>query len=173
MIVKKITSIITCLICLNLTINAQTFTASIQNQVALDESLTFDIYLLRTGATELNLGNSDFVITFNNEYFSSPDLAVVQLGQVNSALSNNYSVSSSVVSDRLTLNIMPPEINSTQDFNDKIETISNTDIGTLIAKLKVTGISNPNGTAGLLWRTVTLNNTVIGDIWRFGSLVGI
>ncbi|MBD3373564.1 hypothetical protein GF406_00880 [candidate division KSB1 bacterium] len=48
------------------------FELTVQNQSALGSTLSFDIYMVRTGTDEIHLGNSNFVLTFASENFTNP-----------------------------------------------------------------------------------------------------
>ena len=140
----------------------QTFTANIQNQRVGGSDFLFDIYLLRTGGTDIYLGNSDFAFTFNSENFSSPSFAIVSIGTTR--LENEYALSASIKSgNRAVLNVGAPSIGNQTQFNNKVEVISNTGNGTLIATVMITNISNFSGTAGLQWRTLGDNKTIVNN----------
>ena len=150
------------LLLLPLTLYAQTFTLTVQNQTVNGSEFNFDIYMLRTGVTEIYLGTCDFVVTFNNANFTSPSYVVVQRGDVGSNLNTWYSASPTIVSsNRAVLNVQQPGISDQTEFDNRVQVISNSGSGTLIAKVKITGISNSSGTANIQWRTDTPNNTDI------------
>ena len=141
---------------------AQTFTCTIQNQSAVGTEFSFDIYILRTGGTEIYLSNSDFIVTFNNSNFTSPTYVLTQRGDPGSRLDNFYGSSTSIVSsNRAILNILQPSFGNQTEFDTRVQVISNSGLGTLIAKIKITGISNTSGTANIQWRSIAPNNTTV------------
>jgi hypothetical protein len=140
----------------------QTFTCTIQNQHVSGTDFIFDIYMLRTGGTDIYLGNSDFVLTFNAGNFSSPTVDVVAMG---TSRLDGYGWAPDLQNgDRAILNISPPVIGSQSTFNSKIQVISNSGNGTLIATMIISGISNPAGSANLQWRRSTPNTTDINNM---------
>ena len=66
---------------------SQTFTLSIQNQTLNGTEFIFDIYMLRTGDTDIYLGACDFVLTFNEANFSSDTYTIVDQGDGSNRLS--------------------------------------------------------------------------------------
>ncbi|MGE5807173.1 MAG: T9SS type A sorting domain-containing protein [Ignavibacteria bacterium] len=146
-------------------LRSQTFTLTIQNQTILGNEIHFDIYLLNTGTTDIYLGNSSFVFTFNSANFDNPVYIGDQMGAPGSRLRNNYGYSLSVISsNEATLTITPPAIGNQGDFNQEIEVVSNSGFGTLIVNAKITGISNDLGTSDFQWRTSEPNKTIIRSL---------
>lgn len=140
----------------------QTFTATIQNQTVSGTDFYYDIYVLRTGSTDIYLGNADFVLTFNNTYFTSPTITVTEAGAPSSKIRTWYSVGASILSsNRAVVDVTQPSFSTQAEFDSKVEVMSNTEPGTLIATVRISGINNPSGTAGLNWRLSGLNNTVV------------
>jgi hypothetical protein len=136
---------------------AQTYQLQVANQTVSGSNFTFDIYLLRTGTTALYLANADFVLTFNNANFTSPGVSITaQDGQ----LETWYTLDASIVSsNRCIVNVAPPGIVSTAQLNARTLNVSTSGLGSLIARVQITGISNPTGTAGLAWRNTVPNAT--------------
>ena len=62
------------------------------------------------------------------------------------------------------LNIVQPAFSNQVDFDNRIHVISNSGLGTLIAKVKITGITNTSGTAGIQWRIASPNNTIVSTL---------
>ena len=138
----------------------QTFTLSVQNQQVSGSDFIFDIYILRTGGTNIYLGNSDFVLTFNSANFSTPAFAKVSVGIPTPA----YSVATSIKSgDRAVVNVLAPTPTDQSEFDSWVQVVSNSGNGTRIATVKLTNISNPSGTAGLQWRLDTPNKTIVNN----------
>jgi hypothetical protein len=142
-------------------VTGQTFTCTIQNQHVTGTELFFDIYVLRTGGTALYLGNSDFVVTFNSANFSSPTYVVTAEGMTGWYTISAYPITAG---NRAILNIQSPPFGSQLQFDARVQNISNSGNGTLIASVKITGISNFSGTANLQWRTSDPNKTVLATI---------
>lgn len=142
--------------------STQTFTLTVQNQQISGNEFTFDIYLLRTGVTDIYLGNSDFALTFNEANFSSDTFTKVQQGDGSNRLAVGYTYAVSIQSPGvLLLNVQPPGVGDQSNFDNRIQVISNTGNGEKIGTFKVTTISNPGGSAGLTWKTVIPNKTII------------
>ncbi len=141
---------------------AQTFTCTIQNQTLVGTDFSFDICMLRTGATEIYLASSDFVVTFNDANFTSPTYELIQLGELGSKLNSvAYGGATSIqVSNRAVLSINAPAPGTQPQFDAAVQVISNSGLGTLIAKVKITG-ANGSGSANIQWRTDSPNNTFI------------
>jgi hypothetical protein len=135
----------------------QSFDVSVQNQVVNGSNLTFDLYIIYTGTGNLYLGHSDLVLEFNSQFFTNPQIEIVGSG-----LTTDYLIAGEILEgNRLILNVLMPTIGDQSQFNSRIQSISSTGMGTLIASLRISGITNPAGTSGLLWRTISPNKTII------------
>ena len=135
----------------------QSFDVSVQNQVVNGNMLTFDLYMINNGMSDLYLGHADLVLEFNSQYFTNPSIDIV-----NTSLSADYLIEGKILEmNRIILNILMPTIADQNEFNSRIQMISNTGLGTLIASLRITGISNPSGTSGLQWRILSPNKTIV------------
>ena len=140
----------------------QSYTLQVANQGVVGTEFFFDIYLLRTGVTELYLGNSDFALTFNSVNFTSPVASKVSS---DAQLSTWYSVSPAIVSgDRCVVSVAPPPLDDPLQVPVRTLNVSATGLGSLIARVKITGVSNPAGTAGLVWRNDGSNVTSVSSI---------
>ncbi len=154
---KSIIKVLFILFSLNQLLFSQTFEVSIQNQQVVGSELTFDIYILRTGGTNIYMGDCDFVVTFNHANFTNPTYEIVTEG-----LTGFYGMGTDIIANnRAILNIQKPFFSNQTQFNARVQVISNTGSGTLVASVKITGITNPSGTAGLQWRTTTPNTTLV------------
>jgi len=148
--IKKIIYVLGVVTCILL---GQTYDLSFSNQHVSGSDFIFDIYMLNTGAEDLYLSDCDLVLTFNSQYFSTPAYQVVSSG-----ISTFYTLSSSVISiKRTVLNIKRPTFSSQTEFDSRTTLISKVGNGTLISTMKISGISNTSGTAGMQWRTSGLN----------------
>jgi hypothetical protein len=143
-------------------IDAQSFTCTVQNSLVSGTDFLYEIYVQRTGLSDIYLGNSDFVLTFDNASFASPTISIVQPGIPGGRIEAFYGVGAVIVSsNRAVVNVSRPVISSQTQFDSRLEVISTLAPGTLIAIVKITGISNPAGSANLQWRLDVPNNTVI------------
>jgi len=135
----------------------QSFDISVQNQVVNGSNLTFDLFMINTGTGNLYLGHADMVLEFNSQYFTNPLIEIV-----NSGLTADYLTAGEILEgNRIILNVLMPTIGDQSQFNSRIQLISSTGMGTLIASLRINGITNPAGTSGLQWRTLSPNKTII------------
>lgn len=138
------------------------FTASVQNQSASGTDFTFDVYMVRTGGSDIYLGDSDFAFTFNNANFTNPVASVVA---VPGRIWDWYSISATVVAPNIiVLNIGKPTWNDQSQFDSRVQVISTSGNGTLIGRVKITNITNPNGTMGLAWRNSGGNSTKVNRL---------
>ena len=142
------------LVCLSVSIlSSQTYSLYFSNQHVSGSDFIFDIYMLNTGQDDLYLSDCDLVLTFNYQYFTNPSYQIVSSG-----ISGFYTMGSIIKSsNRAILNLKRPTFSNQTEFNSRVTIISKTGDGTRIATMKITGISNTSGTAGLQWRTSGLN----------------
>jgi hypothetical protein len=137
--------------------SSQTFDVQVLNQETVGSDFYLDIYMWRTGDTPLYLANADLVLTFNSQYFTSP---IVTLEASDDQLDGFYTVSPTIGSlNLLIVNVASPVVGSTAQLTARALNVSVT--GSLIARLKIAGITNLNGTMGLLWRRSGLNATAV------------
>jgi hypothetical protein len=140
---------------------SQAFTCTIQNQSVNAGVFSFDVYIVRTG-TALYLGTSDFVLTFNNGFFTAPVANITQQGVPGGRIETYYTAEVSIVSsNRLVVNLLGPSPGNQTQFDARVLVVSNTPPGDLVASVSVSGITNLAGTMGLTWRSASPNNTVI------------
>lgn len=161
---KKVIVIMSALFLLSQVSFSQTFELTVQNQQVNGTEFTFDIYMLRTGATNVYLGQTDLVLTYNQNNFSSDLFTLVEQGDGSNRLSNDllYTYGVSIVSpNRLVVNIDPPTVTTQTHFDTRVQVISNTGLGEKIGTFKITTISVPTGTSGLQWRTSGANSTIV------------
>lgn len=162
---KFVIFIVMFLIVLSVKTNAQNFTLTIQNQSVNGTEFTFDIYMLRTGVTDIYLGSTDLALIFNDGNFTSDTYSIVQYGDGSNKLYNYYGFSASIISSNiLMINISKPSFSDQTQFDQRVQIISNTGNGTQIGSFKVTTVSNPSGTAGLQWRTSGENRTIVNNL---------
>ncbi|MGD8306807.1 MAG: T9SS type A sorting domain-containing protein [Ignavibacteria bacterium] len=130
---------------------AQTYTCTIENQVVIGTDFKFDIYMQRTDATEIYLGHSEFSLVFNNVNFTSPTVSYVA---GTASLANWYTLDAAIPSPgivKFTVGALFFQ-NDQSNFDARVCKPLTTAPGTHIATITITGISNPEGDAGLLWR---------------------
>jgi hypothetical protein len=158
-----------------LRIFGQTFELSIRNKTISGSDFLFDLYMLRTGSMDLYLGHSDFSLVFNRSSFTSPTTMVVTAADT---LLAHYSLSTSIVSDSIiTLNVGQPSFANQSEFDSKIQMISHDGMGTLIGKMKITGVSSIAHARDLHWATdstdmyyTILHNLSDADPWRSNEI---
>jgi hypothetical protein len=142
-------------------VSAQTYELHIANQTVTGTELTFDIYMLRMSGSYMWLGTSDFQLTFNAGNFASPTLTIVTSG-----LTSAYGKSRSLAGNTITVNLNTPSFDEDQlSFETNVVNISAVPPGTLIARLKITGISNGSGSFGLHWVSSTVTAFTPADPW--------
>jgi len=124
----------------------------VANQQVMGSDFIFDLYLLRTGDTPLLLGDCDFVLTFNEANFSNPVASLLSKG-----LAGNYDIEASLSGNRCCINVRPLFTDIAMAQN--ISTL--TPIGELVAEVMISGIADPEGTAGLNWRNPGVANATI------------
>jgi hypothetical protein len=125
-----------------------TYTCTVQNQVVVGTTFSFDLFVVRTGDA-FDLGDCDLALTFNNGFFTAPVASAV--GSIAGyAMGASFPVG---IPNRVVLNVTAP---GSGQFPVPL-----TD--TKIATVSITGISTPSGTAGLQWHNTTLFQTYSGD----------
>ena len=152
---------------------------TIENQSVVGSEFFFDVYLTRTGTKDLYLSNAEFVLHFNDNFFTSPSL--VKVGTVpgfctfvptNSTPANDLATrtlyfnntTTSIVNIppnvlKITLSIPTPPDQST--FDNQIAKIDNTPNTHRLGRFKITGLTYTLGTSGLSWRLVTPHETYV------------
>ena len=140
---------------------------SIQNQKVEGTDLFFDIYLRTTTGTsgDLFLAGSDFVLTYNDQFFSSPSITLVDgttvftaINAANAALvsllySSNTSPRIDGLSGNIIINLNGVDPGNQTAFESFVAKIDGTESLHRLGTFRLSGISNPNGTAGLKWKT--------------------
>ena len=156
-------------------VNAQVdVTLTIENQQTVGTDFFFDIYLQATSApaNPLYLGNADFVLTFNASNFTNPTLskepqAGVSYGYCTFVPSDpsgsntditrtNYYDNTSpapISGNELIINLNGPTPSDQNAFDTRVAKIDEQASTHRLGRFKISGISNPNGTAGLQWKT--------------------
>lgn len=155
----KINLFIILLLCCSNAYSQVTFQANVTNQQVSGDTIKFDIYLFTTGVSDLYLGNSDFIFTYNSANFSSPLFEYID-GSTSFINSNgkptaayDFNIAAGFApGGNLAVNINQPIFGNQTQFNNSIAKI-NTAPGTYkLGTFRLTGINNPAGTFGLQWK---------------------
>ncbi|MCB0667998.1 MAG: T9SS type A sorting domain-containing protein [Saprospiraceae bacterium] len=147
-------------------------TLTIENQSTENGDFYFDVYLYRSSGIadgDIYLGNSNFYLTFNNTNFSSPSIAKVgnspghcNLKPTSNSMIDQLVTSSNYYSDtepsifdgnKIAIQINAPTPSDQLEFDTRVAKINNSTSTHCLGRFKITGISNPYGTAGLKWIT--------------------
>jgi hypothetical protein len=155
---------------------SQSFTLQVSNQHADGTNFYFNVIMSRTGDTPLYLGNCDIALTFTSANFTSP---VASVEAADDQLNTWYSIDPSVNGSAILLSIAPPPVANAAQVTARALNVSTG--SSLIATVKITGISNPSGTMGLAWKSSGPSSTKVtafdlgtlnqNDITGNGSLV--
>jgi len=117
----------------------------------------------RTGDLDIRLGHSDFALTFNQGNFTNP---TVTSPSRNPKIYDYYQYSATLKSNNIVIyNVTQPNINDEAQFDSRPVIPSTSGDGTFIAQIKISGISNPSGTAGLQWRRSGDNHTIVNRLY--------
>lgn len=138
------------------------FTASLLNRSVGHDTLYYEIYLVRTGADSIYLGPSDFAVTFNSGNFTNPSVLVIQGGDPGGKIETFYAALPALPQANIAmLNLGAPTFGNETQFNARVQVVSNVAPGTFIARMAISGITTPSGTAGLAWHLGGFNPTLI------------
>ena len=154
---------------------------TIENQSVVGTDYFFDVYLKRTGTNDLYLSNADFILSFDNAFFTSPVLSkegAVPNGYctfvpTNSNPANNLATQTlyfgnttvSIVNTNLikiSLNIPTPANQST--FDSQIAKINNSASTHRLGRFKMSGLIIAPGNPGLSWRIISPNPTFVNTL---------
>ncbi len=154
-------SLTLCYLILSSVLFAQTYTCTIQNQVAAGSDFSFDIYMQRTDATEIYLGQSEFSLTFNDVNFTAP----VE-GYVAGANMSFYTMSVDIPAgfeNVVKLSVGALFFNNQSEFDARVCKPSTSAPGTHIATVTISGITNSSGFSDLQWRTTSPHDSKINN----------
>ena len=156
-------------------------TLSIENQQVNGTNFEFDIFLTRhsTSTMPIYLNDSDFVLFFNSGNFTNPVLSKVpnptppfgfiQNGYCN-FVSTTYTnpndpntqlncqktyydnTSPTIIGNLLIVNLQGLPLSTQSDFDTKVSNINDSPSTHRLGRFSISGITNPNGTAGLNWK---------------------
>lgn len=164
------------ILCLFLLVNVEAIaqleiTLTIENQNSQGTDFYFDIYLTRTSSAnqgDIYLGNSDFTLQFNQNNFSTPNVSKVGPSPgfctfkptASSAFNDEFTRRTYYNGQSVSLNNNIIRINAgnlvvgdVDDFNAVVAKIDDETHAHRLGTFKISGISNPGGTAGLTWLT--------------------
>jgi hypothetical protein len=175
---KKLTMILSALLLFAGTLFPQVSAdLTIENQNVVGTDFFFDLYLRTSQASDsLFLGNSDYVLTFDNGNFNSPVLTLegdifgeafcTFVPRVVAQASGTRTLYTGVIATQLSgnqiiINTNGPSASSHNFFNNRIARIDNTTSTHRLGRFKISGISNPSGFMNLQWVT---GNTLVASI---------
>ena len=142
---------------------SQNYTCIIQNQTVNGTDFSFEMYMQRTDATEIYLGQSEFSVIFNSGNFTSPTVSYV----AGPAFATWYTLDVAIPSGYS--NIVKLSVgdlffqNNQTNFDARVCKPSTTAPGTLIATVTISGISNPAGFADVQWRTTAPHDSKVNN----------
>ncbi len=175
---KKLTTIVFAILLFTGTLFSQiTAVLTIENQQVVGSDFFFDIYLRSSQASDsIFLGNSDYVLTFENGNFNLPVLTLegdifgeafcTFVPRVAAQASGTRTLYTGVIATELTgnqiiINTNGPSASSQNYFNNRIARIDNTPSAHRLGRFKISGISNPSGFMNLQWVT---GSTLVASI---------
>ncbi len=143
-------------------------TLTIENQNVVGTDFFFDLYLSAPNDI-IYLGNSDFVLTFNDANFSSPtgskepavsftggNCTFVSIDGTNTDCRKDYygnTAVSIINTNEFVINLAGPTYTDTPSFEHYVAKIDNQSSTYRLGTFKVSGISNTAGTTDLQWKT--------------------
>jgi hypothetical protein len=145
-------------------LKSQTFDLCIRNKTISGSDLLFDLYMLNTGTSAIYLGHSDFALVFTKSCFTSPTTTIMAAADT---LNAYYSLSPAIVSDSIViLNIGQPAFTDQSQFDQRIQRISHEEMGTLIGRIKITGVSSPSHARDIKWISDTAEtyHTIVNNL---------
>ena len=159
---KNILSYFIIFIALVLDLFAQTYTCTIQNQTVNGNDFSFDIYMQRTDATEIYLGQSEFSVTFNEGNFTSPTVEYVA-GPNLSWYTKSVAIPVGF-SNILKFSVGSLSFSDQSEFDARVCKPVTSAPGTRIATITISSQGlNTSGTAGLQWRTTAPHDSKVNS----------
>ena len=123
-----------------------TYVLHVENQSVDGTDFVFDIFLMKIGTTPVYLANADLSLSFNASAFSNPSVSSLA-----SDLGASYARSITLVSgNQIVVNVSPPPVETAPDLA-AVLTPSVVYPGSLLARVKISGISSTSSMAGLAW----------------------
>jgi hypothetical protein len=141
---------------------AQSYTCTVQNQTVNGTDFSFDIYMQRTDATEIYLGQSEFSLEFNNVNFNSPAISFVP----GSPELDWYAYDAVIpigYPNVVKFSVGALTFGTQTQFDSRVCKPSTTANGTLLVTVTISGISNPAGFAGIQWRTTAPHDSKVNN----------
>lgn len=143
---------------------AQNFTLTVQNQTIVGSDFKFDIYIQVTSG-DIHLADCDFRLDFNEGNFSSPSISFIKDNNL-----TNYTTSPSFLSGGTIISI---NVTTSIGYSGA-HIVSSTAPGSKVGTVTITNILNANGTAGLTWRhTEASLNTIVSKYEANDNKTGI
>lgn len=143
----------------------QSLQMDIRNQQYSNDTLFFDVYLSRNGgATDYLLGNSDFVLNYNNSNFSSPTIGYVansaSLTNSNTTATTSYEGNiaaeigtSNPNTNKIMINVLQPTFSNGTDFATNIAKIGTAAETHRLGTFFITGLQDVTQSPSLTWVT--------------------
>lgn len=144
---------------------------TIEYQEVVGTDFFFDVYLTRTGANDLYLGNADFVLTFDAGNFDTPELSkegsspgfctfvpTDPSGFNTLFTQDQYFTNTAVASisgNSLIINLNGPTPGDQATFDTRVAKIDDTPSTYRLGRFKVSGIQNLSGFMNLQWVTIS------------------
>ncbi|HVO74517.1 MAG TPA: T9SS type A sorting domain-containing protein [Ignavibacteriaceae bacterium] len=133
--------------------------ATIENQYVNGTDFYFDIYLKRTGANDLYLGNAQFILIFNSAAYTNPSIIKQAASFWNlissdlTSVGSNYRTNTSVTisGNQIQISINGPTPSDQEGFDASVARIDNQEKVHQIGRYKISGISNSNEYMNLQW----------------------
>ncbi len=130
----------------NTSAQSTSFSCLVENQTVSGDEFSFDIFIKNTGTDEIYLGESDLILNFDQNSFTSPAL-----------LRRTDLVAYDVIpvikeENNLIINIGAPSPYDQYDLGPRCVEISKTGLGTKIVTIILKGIANSTGSANLQWQ---------------------
>lgn len=131
-----------------------TYSLSIENSRVVGNELRFDIYMENTSINNIYVGECDFVLSFNSQYFSEPSFRMEMSNP--ELMKRSYGYDASITHDsKLAIAMYSPmsEVKSLTDVQAGLLTITTEGKSSkvLLGTGVIAGISEPTGKAGLAW----------------------
>lgn len=170
-IVRTIIILILLLHLQNFCISQIELTLTIENEFVEGDDFYFEIYLQRTSDSsqgDIFLKDANFILSYNQDNFTNPTLNKVGSGPGYSTLkpsisspSNDLLTSTSyfdnsiaeIYGDKLIIDLRGPAPADKYTFDNSVAKINSDTSVHCLGRFKLSGISNPNETAGLRWHT--------------------
>ncbi len=145
-------------------VRAQTVEVTVANQHVVGTDFIFDVYMQATVGT-VYLGSCDLVLQFNSANFTSPAITAINDNSGDGSTFSLVATNAASVAVAYEATVSPAAIVSNEIiFNTNQVSFTSLNFGSKVAKLTtgvlyhfgnytLSGITNPAGTMGLVWKT--------------------